>query len=210
MSRCGEAFPRAGAVGGRVLEAVGDPNVGHAGRAEGRAEGGTDLAGALAVFDPEISYPSIVMREREAVGRLRVGEAGGVEVEAEAAIPRPFNPVAEVLGADGVPIDPAATELAVESVKVHAVPARDHRQRGLEIGAELFRVASAARVISRHRQTAARWAERCLEAGDVVSLPAVERDRDSGECRDRGVDIDAQGGVLFPRETDRLIDAIVS
>src|SRR5437762_2378687 len=53
VERGGEAFARGLAVGGRVLEAVGDPDVGDARRAERPAHRRADFARATAVRNPE-------------------------------------------------------------------------------------------------------------------------------------------------------------
>ena len=84
VERFGEARARGLAVDGGVLHAVGDPDVGHAGGAEGLAHRGADLAAGDAVLDPEAADAGVGVGEGEAVGGLGVGEVGGVEVEPEA------------------------------------------------------------------------------------------------------------------------------
>ena len=51
----GQALARAAPVGRGVLHAVGDPEVGQAGLAQGLADGRADLAAADAVLDPELA-----------------------------------------------------------------------------------------------------------------------------------------------------------
>ena len=55
VERLGQALARAAAVGGRVLHAVRNPEVGEAGVAEGLADRRADLAAADAVLDPELA-----------------------------------------------------------------------------------------------------------------------------------------------------------
>ena len=55
VERLGEPFARAAAVDRQVLVAVGNPDVGDAGRAERLAERGADLAAGDAVLDPELA-----------------------------------------------------------------------------------------------------------------------------------------------------------
>ena len=65
------------------------------------------------------------MREREIVRRLRMGEAGRVEVEPDPERLRPVDPAGEMLGADRIAIDAPRAELSVERVQVEAMGARE-------------------------------------------------------------------------------------
>ena len=74
VERFGQAFARRLAVGGRVLVAVGDPDVGDAGVPSCFADRCADLAAGDAVLDPELADRLVAVREGEAVGGFRMGE----------------------------------------------------------------------------------------------------------------------------------------
>ncbi len=135
------------------------------------------------------------MRERETIRRLRVGEAGGVEIHAHAVGFRPVDPAFEVFGLDLVAVHLFAAELAVERVEVEAVFAGDERERRVEVRAEFIGRAGLAGVVAGHRDAAAEAFAGVFEAADVIALPAVERDRDAGERGHCGFGIDAHSGV---------------
>ena len=69
VERLGQPLPRALAVDGRVFHAVGNPDVGDAGRPERLAEGGPDLPAGDPVVDPELADGRIGVGQRVAVGR---------------------------------------------------------------------------------------------------------------------------------------------
>ena len=158
------------------------------------------------MLDPEIADRLLRVGEGEAVGRLGVGEAGGVEIHAHAVGFRPVDPTLEMLGLDFVAIDFFAAELAVEGVEVQAVLAGNEGERLVEVGAEFVRGAGLAGVVAGHRDAAAEAFAGVFEAADVVALPAVEGDRDSGEFRHGGLGIDAEFGVAGLGEFIRLGD----
>ena len=185
------------AVGGDVLEAVGNPDVGDRRGAERLAEGVADLAAALRVFDPEPAHAGVAVGQGEAVGSQRVGEAGGVEIETQPVLFRPIDPPLEVGDLDLVAVDLLAAELAVDGVDVEAVFAGQQRVDQFKVGAQFLRVAGLAGVIAGHRQPAAEFGNGLLEAGDVVALPAMQRNRHGGESCEGGFGIDPEGGVLF-------------
>src|SRR5262245_20099439 len=106
------------AVGGRVLVAVGNPDVGDAGLAERLSDGGADLATAHAMFNPKLANGRVTMRQREAVGGFRMRKTGGIEIESDAARLRPSDPVPEMFRFNFVAIHLAPAEFAVESVEV--------------------------------------------------------------------------------------------
>ncbi len=73
VERFGQPLAGRLAVDGRVLVAVGDPDVGDARRAERLAHRRADLAAGDAVLDPEFADPLVGMCEREPVGGLADG-----------------------------------------------------------------------------------------------------------------------------------------
>ena len=139
---------------------------------------------AAAVADPERSDALVAVRQREAVGRLRMREERGVEVESDPERLGPVDPRREMLGTDRVALDRPSAELAVEGVEVETMRPGDQRERLCRVGAELVGRPRLARIIPRRRQAAAQRSVRILEPADIVSLPAVQRDRNRRQsCR---------------------------
>src|SRR4029079_2359201 len=111
-----EAIAGTLAIDGYVFIAVGDPNVGHAGRTEGAAEGFPDFAAGKAVGDPEAADFFVVVGQSEAGIGQRGREESRVEVEAEAALLSPVNPGGKMFGLQLVAIDSAASVVGVDGV----------------------------------------------------------------------------------------------
>ena len=107
----------------------------------------------------------------------------------------PVDPPLEVRGLDLVALDFLSTGLGIAGVEVEPVRAGDQRQRLVQVGAQLIGRARLARIIARHRQSAADRFAGVLETADIVALPAVQRDRNLGEPLKRPVDIDPQRRV---------------
>ena len=128
VERFGEPLARPVAVDGRVLEAVGDPHVGDARRAERPADRRADPAAGDAVVDPELADPS------SRCDSVKPSAASGCEKQVGLkSIPSSF-----VLAQSIQPRSargrsrrdrPCAAELAVERVQVEAVAAGDAGER---------------------------------------------------------------------------------
>ena len=206
VERLGEPHAGGEPVGGRVLEAVGHPHVRHARCAQGLAHRGPDFAAPSAVLDPEVPDALVGVREREAVGGLGMREAGGVEIEADPLARGPVDPASEVGGLDRVAIDLLAAKLPVEGVQVHPMPARDQREGLGKVGPQFVGRAGLARVVARHGQAAAEPSAGVLEAAHVVSLPAVERDGDLLERRERRGRVHPERVVLVLGESVRVFN----
>jgi len=166
-------LPGRGGIRGHVLVAVGHPEVDHGSLAQRLAEAFRDLAAALAVLDPEIPDALVRAGQREAALRLRVGEVGRVEVEAQALSHGPVQPVAELLQRVRVPIHRAAALFGVAGVQVELLPAGDELKRLVDVGAQLPCVPRAAGEVSGGGDAARRAAALALAARHVVALPAV-------------------------------------
>ena len=82
------------------------------------------------------------------------------------------------------------------------------RQRLVQVGAQLVGRAGLARIIARHRQSAANRFAGVLEAADIVTLPAVQRDRNLGKPLKRPVNIDPEGRVSLFRQRERLFHVL--
>ena len=155
VERIGQPLAGREPVGRSVLEAVGHPDIRHAGRAEGLAHRGPDFPRSSAVFDPKLPDTAVGVRQREAVGGLGMAEAGGIEVEPHATLLGPGDPAGEVRGVDLIAVDLPAAEFPVEGVQIKPVFPGDDGHRRVEIPPQLVGRAGAARVVARHRETAA-------------------------------------------------------
>ena len=123
--------------------------------------------------------------QREAVGRQRVGEIRGVEVQADPPGLRPVDPALEMLGLERIALDLPAAGLGVAGVQIQAVRAGNERQGLVQVAAQLVGRAGLAGIIAGDGQAAAQLLADCLKPADVVALPAVQRDRDGGQPLER-------------------------
>ena len=153
--------------------------------------------------DPERPDGLVGMREGEIVSRLRMREAGGVEVQSDSERLCPVDPAGEVFGTDRVTVHAPCAELSVERVQVEAVPARNEGQGLRGVAAELVGSARLARIIAGRRKARTQLAVRLLESRDIVSLPAVEGDRDRREPPEGRIGVDALVGVALSGEAVR-------
>ncbi len=197
VERLAQQAARGEPVDRGVLEAVGDPDIAHAGRAERAAEVLGDAPAGDAVLDPEAAHVGVGAGQGEAVLRERVREAGRVEVHAAPGRLRPVDPAGEVLGAELVALDLLAARLGVDRVQVQAVRAGDERVGLVEVRAQLVGVARLARIVARGRDPAGELAAGVLEAADVVALPAVQADLGCGQGGQGRLGVDAEGGVAL-------------
>src|SRR5690606_23749609 len=181
------------------LHAVRDPEVREARGAERLPEGGADLAAPDAVPDPVAPDARVGVGERAAAIDAGMGEEGLVEVQADADAPRPFDPWFEVRGLERVAFDRAAPRLGIARVEVEAVASRDQREGLLEVGPEFVGGAGAPGVAAGDGEAAARRAVAALETGDIIALPAMDRDGDAREPGERGVGVHAEREVALAR-----------
>src|SRR5882672_4141961 len=114
-------------------------------------------------------------------------EARGIEVKAEAVGFRPVDPVPEVAGFDFVAIHALAAALAINRVQIHAMFAGDQRKGLLDVGAQLVRRARPAGVMTGDGKAAPGRDAEIFETANVITLPAMERDRDPGEGFQRAI-----------------------
>ena len=210
IQRFREAGARSHAVGGRVLVTVRNPNIGHAGLAQRLAKGRADFAAADAVLNPELADGLVRARQRETVRRLGMGEIGGIEIQTEAVLFGPGDPVLEMFGSDFIAIHLLAAELAVEGVQVQPVFARHERQRQVQISAQFFRRAGLAGIVAGHGQTVAQRTAGVFETAHVVALPAVQRNGNRRESFQRMVHVHTQRGITLPGQDKSLFNIVVS
>src|SRR5262245_42800176 len=115
-----------------------------------------------------------------------------------------------MLGANFIAVDAAAAELAVESVQVEPVLAWDQGKDLIQIGPQLIRRPRFAGMITSDGQAGAEFFPGVLEAGDVGTLPAVERDWNRREPLERCFRVDAKRRVpLFSSRIRGLNTAVV-
>ena len=153
-----QPLARGEAIDGRVLKAIGHPVIGHAGLAQRLAEGRADLAAGDAVPHPELADAIIRVREGEIVGRQRVREEGGVEVDADLLLLREIHPAGEVADIQLIAIDLLAVGLGVDRVQVQTLLAGDQADGLGEVRAQLIAVAGLAGVVAGGQGSAARAA----------------------------------------------------
>jgi hypothetical protein len=83
IERFGQPLSRSHPVDRRILHAVRNPDVGHAGGAERLPHRRADPAARRGMADPERPDALVAVRQREVVGRLRMREQRGVEVQSD-------------------------------------------------------------------------------------------------------------------------------
>jgi len=187
------------AVDGQILHAVGNPDVGHAGRAERSPECGPDPAADDAVLDPELPDAVVAVAQRQPVLGVGMGEVRGVEVEPHAAVPGPVDPVLEVLGREVRPLDASSAGLGVAGVQVQPMRAGNKRERPIQVGPQLVRRAGFAGVVAGDGQSAADLIGSALEPAHVVPLPTVHRNGDLGEAPQRISHVHPPRSIHLPR-----------
>jgi hypothetical protein len=105
-----------------------------------------------------------------------VREERGVEVERGVCGLGPCDPVGEVFRAEFVARDFFAVGFGVERVEPEALGPGDEREGLFDVAAEFLGVAGLSGVVARCGEAAVERAG-AFEAGDVVTLPAVDRQR---------------------------------
>ena len=133
---------------GRVLEAVGDPDVGHAGRAQLPAKVLADLAAGDAVLDPELADARVVAGQGKAVVGQGMREEGGVKVDAVVVLLGPVDPAGKMLGLELVALDLLAAGLGIDGVQVQPVRAGDQAVGLVQVAAQLVGVARLAGIVA--------------------------------------------------------------
>ena len=192
----GHAVAIALGVHAGVLVAVGHPVVDGAGLAQLLGEGLADLAAALAVLDPELAHVRLGAGQGEVAVHHRMGEVGGVEVQADAALLGPVQPVAELGDGVRVAIHLPVALLGVAGVQVELGGSGDHGAGEVDVRAQLVGGAGAARVVAGGLDAAVQ-AVGAIEADHVVALPAVHGHRHGVGALHRGLNVHADGGVGF-------------
>ena len=107
-------------------------------------------------------------------------EEGRVEIAAEASFLTEADPLREVLRFQLVAVRPLAVlEDRVACVQVHLRPSGDQGKHLVEVGHQFFRRPRSAGIVAGGLDAAGEGLARIgIEASHVVSLPAMQRDRD--------------------------------
>ena len=161
------------------------------------------------MLDPELADRLVGVGQGVAIVGQGVREKRRIEVHADPPGLRPVDPVLEVLGLESVALDLPASGLGVAGVEVQTMCAGQERQRLVQVGSQLVGCAGLAGITAGDRQAAPQLLATVLETTDVVSLPAVQRDRDCGQLLDGRLDIDAPFRVLFFRAGEGSFHVLV-
>ncbi len=207
VQRIRQALARPRAVDGCVFVSIGNPEVGHRGRAKLAAHFGADLAAGDSVLDPEIADAFIGVSQGEAVGRFGMRKIRLVEVHSQAVGLGPIDPTLEVAGLDFVTVDEFSAVVEIGSVQTQPVLAGNHAERFLDVGAKLADGAGLARIIAGGLNASARELRAgSFEAAHVVSLPTVQGNRNGFEFLHGGIGVHAGFGVALLRDAICPID----
>ena len=107
-----------------------------------------------------------------------------------------------------VAVDLLAAELAVDLVQVQTVRAGNVTGGFEDVGAQLLDVACLARIVARSLNAARQLAAPILESGDVVRLPAVQRQADALQFFQGFVGIDSDGRIPLASDAVSLFDQL--
>ena len=125
-----------------------------------------------------------------------------VEVQADLARLGPAEPVGEMRRLDLVAVDDIGAGLGVECVEVEPLPAGQELEHDIDVGAHLVAVAGAAGMAAGgHDAAGIDPVAGSFKAADVVSLPAVQGDRNREGLFDGGFGVDANVGVVGAGES---------
>src|SRR5262249_44482410 len=114
-------------------------------------------------------------------------------------------PIAEVFDFQSVSLDPSSTRFSITCMEVEPVAARDQCQGHVEIGSQFIRSPRSPSIIARDGQPTPDRLGQSLEADDVVTLPAVQRDGDTRESLEGPLDIDSPVLVTLFGQSEALL-----
>ena len=142
------------------------------------------------MFDPEFARVFVGGREGQRVA-LRVREECRVEVAAELPFLAKFRPFLEVFGFELVTVSPLAIlEDRIACVKVHLRRAGYQAHHLIQVRHQLFGSPSASGIVACCLNAAGEGlAGVGVEASNVIALPAMQRDGNIFQLRDRRVSV---------------------
>jgi hypothetical protein len=97
-------------------------------------------------------------------------------------------------------------EFAIHGVQIQSMLARDQRICEFQVAAQLIGCASTSEIVSGHCQSVAERSPVTLKSSDVISLPAMNRDRHSAEPRQGSIDVHPKRFVLLLGKLKSWVD----
>ncbi len=161
------------------LGAVGNPDVGHRGRAELTTHFSSDFSTGNAVLDPEGADGCFRARQGPAIIGQRVREVGRIKIESCDVLFAPVDPALEMSDAQGIALDFLAAEIGIAGVQIKPVLAGKERERNAQVLPQFIECACFAGIISRA------WMPPPLSSAPAVSKPPTSSP--CQQCRERGV-----------------------
>ncbi len=158
------------------------------------------------MLDPKLTHTLVRVGERQTVGGEGMGEIRRIEVQPETVRARPIDPALELRDRVFVASDGLAAEVGVAGMQIDAVRAGNQGKRFFQVAAQFVERARLAGVVAGDGEAAAEFGAGFLEAAHVVALPAMHRDRDARQTRERHLGVDLHGGVLLAREGIRIVE----
>ena len=149
------------------------------------------------MVDPELTNLRIGRRQRQAVC-LGVGEEGGVKVAAQAALLAEVHPFFKVLGLQLVAVCPLTLfKNGVGGVEIHLLGAGAKLQHQIQIGHQLFRGSCLSGIVAGGLNAAGEGLGGIgIKATNIVTLPAVQRNRNTLQFFDGSIGIHAQRTIF--------------
>src|SRR5208283_1089030 len=114
------------------------------------------------------------------------------------------NPALKMSRIESIALHLFPSGLGVAGVQVQPGGAGNHRERLVQIKAELVGIAGLARIVPGDRKAAAECFATVLKTADVITLPTVQRDRNRTQLRKGGIDVHAQSRVTLLCQSERL------
>ena len=185
-------------VAGNILEAVAGPDIHNAGLSQLLRQVRADPDAGFAVVNPE--FPGCFIRGGQGQGiALRMGEEGGVEIAAQAALLAKFHPFLKMLRLQLVPVRPFAVfKDGIAGVQVHLRRAGNQADDLVQVRHQLLRIAGPAGIIAGGLDAPGQGLGRIrVKPADVIPLPAVEGDGNLLQGPDGRIRVDSQGCIPF-------------
>ncbi len=163
------------AVGGGILIAIWNPDICDGGIAEFFTDGGGDPATGDAVVHPKLADGGVGVRQGETVSRIRMAEAGRVEIDAPVFLLRPINPRRKIIGGQLVAFGLRIPVRYVTGVEIDTQGTRNQTSNEIQVFPKLFGGSGFAGVIPGRQATATRPGV-CgfFESPHIISLPAMQ------------------------------------
>ena len=142
------------------------------------------------------------MSQRKTVVRFAVREAGGIKIQSELLFPSPLNPTLKMFRLQVIPFHLPTAGFRVTGMQIQPMLSWNERQRGLQVSAKFIGGARLSRISAGHREPAADVDAGILKSADIVTLPAMQRNRNLRKLLHRRMHIDAQIRIPFYRQRE--------